>query len=238
VSLIAGDRVLLKNQASTSDKGIWVVAAGAWTRAADLNQSIKAPGAFVFVEEGTVNHDTGWVCTADSTFAININDMPWTQFSGAGEYTWGGGLLATGSTVDVGAGAGIQVNADTIQVANNGITNAMIADGAINLASADVTGTLPITQGGTGGTTAGAARAALGGAGYYNNSATHGAGTSIVITAATHGLRASRGLIVQSQDNATGVVDLPDIAVAASGDVTITYAVSVGANSKLITIIG
>jgi hypothetical protein len=73
---------------------------------------------------------------------------------------------------------------------------------------------------------------------YYNNAATHGAGTTITILQSTHGCRASRGLHVQVQDNTTGNVELPDISVSAGGDVTITYAASVSANTKLVTIIG
>jgi hypothetical protein len=74
--------------------------------------------------------------------------------------------------------------------------------------------------------------------GYYSNNATHGAGTTITITQATHGLRASRGIQVQVQDNATGSVELPDIAVAANGDVTVTYLASLTANTKLVTLVG
>ena len=102
-----------------------------------------------------------------------------------------------------------------------------------------MTGALPLGNGGTGQTSAKAAReSGLLSCGYYSNSATHGAGATITITQATHGLRASRGLQVQVQDNATGAVELPDIAVAANGDVTITYGASVSANTKLITVVG
>jgi hypothetical protein len=195
------------------------------------------PSAYVFVEQGTTNADTGWTCTADQGGTLGTTSVTWTQFTGAAAIIGGAGLLKTGNVLDVGAGAGITVNADTIQVANDGITNAMIADGAINLASADVTGTLPITKGGTGATTAAAARTALGDAGYFS-SATHGAGTNISITAATHGLRATRGLIVQVQLEADGSVLLADVLVAATGDVSVNFGVSQGANTIRITILG
>jgi hypothetical protein len=114
-----------------------------------------------------------------------------------------------------------------------------IANGAVGLASAKVSGTLPLASGGTGQTTAKASReTGLGAAGYYSNGATHAAGTTITITQATHGLRAGRGILVQVQDNATGNVEIPDISVAANGDVTVTYAASVAANSKLVVLIG
>jgi hypothetical protein len=95
-----------------------------------------------------------------------------------------------------------------------------------------------LTKGGTGQTTAKAAReTGLVAAGYYS-SATHGAGTTIAITAATHGLRASRGIQVQVQDEASGAVEIPDVVVAANGDVTVTYGAALVANSKRVTLVG
>jgi hypothetical protein len=237
VTLANGDRVLVKDQSAPAENGIYVVAASP-ARATDADAWAELPAAFTFVEQGTVNADTGWVCTADQGGTLNTTAVTWAQFSGAGAIVSGAGLTKTGSTLDVGAGAGIQVNADSVQVANNGITNAMIADGAVDLATADVVNALPLTKGGTGQTTAKAAReTGLGSVGYYSSS-THGAGTTITITQATHGLRAARGLQVQVQDNATGNVEIPDISVAANGDVTVTFGASVTANSKLVTIIG
>lgn len=237
ITLANGDRVLVKNQAAPAENGIYVVAASP-ARSTDADAWAELPAAFTFVEQGTVNADTGWVCTADQGGTLGTTAVTWAQFNGAGSITAGAGLTLGGSVLDVGAGAGITVNADTIQVANNGITNAMIADGAIDLATADVTNTLPLTKGGTGQTTAKAAReTGLGGAGYYS-SATHGAGTTITITQATHGLRSSRGLIVQVQNESDGAVELPDISVASNGDVTVTYGASVSANSKRVTVIG
>jgi hypothetical protein len=238
IALIANDRILVKDQTTQAQNGIYLVQAAGWTRTADMDLWTEVPSAYTWVEQGTTQADTGWVSTADQGGTLNTTAITWTQFSGAGSIIGGAGLLKTGNTLDVGAGAGITVNADTIQVANNGITNAMIADAAINLASADVTGTLPVANGGTGGANAYNARSLLSAAGYYNNAATHGAGTTITITAGTHGLRLTRALLVQVQDNTTGAVELPDIVVAASGDVTITYAASVSANSKMVTIVG
>jgi Repeat of unknown function (DUF5907) len=238
ISCVAGDRVLIKDQASPVANGIYVVAAGAWTRATDFDNWSEVPGAFVFVEQGTVNADTGWVCTSDAGGVIGTNIVSWTQFSDTGSVTGGAGLTKTGTTLDVGAGAGITVNADSVQVANDGITNAMIADGAVNLAGADVTGTLSLNKGGTGGTNASAARTSLSAAGYYST-ATHGAGTTITVLASAMGvLRATKGLIVQVQDEATGAIEFPDVVVAANGDVTVTYGASVAANSKRITVLG
>lgn len=237
VAVVAGDRILLKNQSDPTQNGIWIAAAGAWSRATDVDTWNELVSAYVWVELGTTQADTGWICTVDQGGTLGTTAVTWTQFSGAAQITAGGGMTKTGNTLDVGSGAGIQVNADTVQVANNGITNAMLADGAVDLATADVTNTLPVTKGGTGGATASAGRTGLVASGYYS-SATHSAGTTITITAATHGLRATRGLIVQCQVEATGAVVIPDVSVAANGDVTVTFAVSQGANTIRTTVIG
>ena len=238
VPVTPGDRVLVKDQTAQPQNGIYIVAAGAWTRAPDANTWTELVSAFTFVETGTINADSGWVSTVDPGGTIDTTAVTFVQFSGAGQVTAGQGLTKTGNILDVGAGAGITVNADSIQVANDGITNAMLANGAVNIATADVTGTLPVANGGTGQTAAKAAReTGIGAAGYYS-SATHGGGPTISIPQATHGLRASRGLMVQVQNEADGAVELPDVVVSASGDVAVTYGASVSANSKRVTVIG
>jgi hypothetical protein len=235
VPLIAGDRVLVKDQSTGSANGLYVVAAGAWTRAPDQDTWTEVPSAYVWVEQGT-QQDTGWVSTADQGGTLNTTAITWVQFSGAGQITAGGGLTKTGNTLDVGAAAGITVAADTVGITTAGVTNAMLA-GAIDVTT-KLTGAVPVANGGTSQTTAKAAReTGLAASGYYS-SATHGAGTAITITQATHLLRASRGLLVQVQDEATGAVEYPDIVVAATGDVTVTYGASVTANSKRVTLIG
>jgi hypothetical protein len=84
VALVVGDRVLVKDQTSASQNGIYVVAAGAWTRAADMDAWTEIPGAYVFVEQGTVQKDIGYVCTSDAGGTLGTNDITWVQFTGAG----------------------------------------------------------------------------------------------------------------------------------------------------------
>jgi hypothetical protein len=242
IALVANDRVLVKDQTTPAQNGIYIVAAGAWTRATDADAWTELPGAYVWAEQGTVNADTGWVCTSDQGGTLGTTNVTWTQFSGAAQINAGAGLTKTGNTVDVGAGAGISVAADSIAVANNGITNAMIADAAVDLSSLDVTGILPPTKGGTGAdasTTPGklTARNNLSAAGVFVQN-THGAGTTISIPQTTHGLKATSALIVQAQIIATGAVVWPDVVVAANGDVTVTFAVSQSASTIQITVIG
>lgn len=118
VALIAGDRVLVKNQTDATQNGIYTVAAGAWTRTADQDEADEFAGAFVFVEEGTTNADSGFVCTTDEAVTIGVTDITWSQFSGAGQITAGAGMTKTGNTLDViaTAGGGIIVNADDLGI--------------------------------------------------------------------------------------------------------------------------
>lgn len=239
IAVAANDRVLLTAQTDPTFNGIWGVSlGGSWGRTLDADAWTELPGAYVWVEEGTTNQDSGWVCTVNAGGTLGTTPITWTQFSGAGQITAGAGLTKTGNTIDVGVGAGLSLAADSISVATNGITNAMIADGAINLASADVTGTLPIAQGGTSATDNRTARTFLQAAGWYGNGGTHAAGTTITILQSTHQLRTGRGILVQVVDAASGNVELADVNINTTGDVTITFGASVAANSKLITLVG
>jgi len=234
----ANDRVLVKNQASQPQNGVYAASAGAWSRVTDMDTWTELPGAFVFVERSTSGQeDTGWICTADQGGTLGTTPVIWAQFSGAGQIIDGIGLLKTGNTLDVRLdNSTIEAPSDILQVKDGGITNAKVV--SID-ATTKLTGAVPIVNGGTGQTTAKAAReTGLAAAGIYHNNATHGAGTTITIAQATHGLRASRAIHVQVQDNATGNVEIPDISVAANGDVTVTYGAAVGANTKLVSLVG
>lgn len=121
VSVIAGDRVLVKDQSSAATNGIYVVAAGAWSRATDADTSAEVTaGMFTFVAEGTANADTGWVLTTNDAITLGTTSLAFAQFSGAGQITAGAGLTKTGSTIDVvTANSGrIVVNADSIDLAS------------------------------------------------------------------------------------------------------------------------
>lgn len=101
VAVAVGDRVLVKNQSTASGNGIYVVAAGAWTRATDADTWAKLVSAFVFVEKGTVGADTGWVSTIDSGGTLGSTAVTFSQFSGAGTYTAGTGLTLTGTQFSI-----------------------------------------------------------------------------------------------------------------------------------------
>jgi len=113
VTLATGNRILIKNQTDQTVNGIYVVAAsGAPSRSTDMDAGSEFPSAYVFVEQGTVNADTGWVCINNSV-TLGSTNIVWAQFSGAGTYTGSDGILLTGSnfTGVVAASGGLAVGA-------------------------------------------------------------------------------------------------------------------------------
>ncbi len=149
ISLSTNDRVLVKDQSTASQNGIYIVGSSP-ARAADLATGANAAGFFTFVEKGTVNADNGFVCTSDSGSAVvGTNNLTIAQFSGAGQITAGDGLDKSGNTlsVDLKSNGGIVIESTEM---------------AVDLGASSITGTLAISDGGTGATSASNARTALG----------------------------------------------------------------------------
>ena len=123
VSLSTSDRVLVKNQTTSSQNGIYVVTtvgSGStnWvlTRATDFDNAAEIGGGdFTFVEQGTSYNNTGWVCV-DKVTTVGTDPIVWEQFSGAGTYTAGNGLTLTGTTFSVNAGTGITTTGGTTNI--------------------------------------------------------------------------------------------------------------------------
>lgn len=153
VTLATGDRVLVKNQSSGAENGIYTVnASGAPTRATDFDSDAEVtPGAFTFVEEGTANADSGWVVTNNGAITVGTTALTFAQFSGAGQITAGNGLTKTGNTLDVvGTADRITANADSIDIASTYTGQTSITTlGTITVGTWDAT-TVAVTAGGTG----------------------------------------------------------------------------------------
>jgi len=133
VTLSTNDRVLVKDQSTASQNGIYVVGSSP-ARADDLAAGADAAGFFTFVEQGTVNADNGFVCTSNKGSAVvGTNNLTIAQFSGAGQITAGDGLDKSGNTlsVDLKANGGLVIESTEI---------------AIDLAASSITGTLPVTK--------------------------------------------------------------------------------------------
>lgn len=116
-SVQANDRILVKDQSSASQNGIYVAAAGAWTRAADADEpSELKTGNYSYVENGTDNANTTFAINTTGTIVIGTTAITWTILAKAGDVVGGNGLTKTGTTIAVGAGNGISVTADAVQV--------------------------------------------------------------------------------------------------------------------------
>jgi len=129
VTLVAGDRVLLKNQSTASENGIYVAVASSGTpaRSDDANASADVTsGMFVWVEEGTSNGDQGYVLTTNNVITLNTTDLTFTQFSGAGQITAGNGLTKSGNTINVVPDdVTLSVTADEIKLKGDVTTTAL-----------------------------------------------------------------------------------------------------------------
>ena len=105
---LAGDRVLVKNQTTSSQNGIYLASASAWTRATDMDVWAEVAGAYTVILNGG-QADTGWVCNASTTGTIGTTAMPWVQFSGSATYY---------------AGTGLTLASNTFSITNTGVTAA------------------------------------------------------------------------------------------------------------------
>ncbi len=133
VSLSTNDRVLVKDQSTASENGIYVVGSSP-ARADDLAAGVDAAGMFAFIEQGTVNADNAFVCTSNKGSAVvGTNNLAFTQFSGAGQITAGDGLDKSANTL-------------SLDLKSNGGLVIESTELALDLAASSITGTLPATK--------------------------------------------------------------------------------------------
>ena len=150
VAVSADERVLVKNQSTASQNGLYLCKASTWARTDDLATGDDASSVFVFVDQGTVNSDNGFVCSTNKGSAVvGTNNLTFVQFSGAGQVVASDGISKSGNTlsVDLKSNGGLVIESSEI---------------AVDLAASSITGTLAVSDGGTGATSASAARTALG----------------------------------------------------------------------------
>jgi len=126
VSVVADDRVLVKSQTDASENGIYVAAAGSWSRSSDMDASDEFSGTAVFVKEGTLGADTAFVCTNDTDVTVGTTDVAFVQFAGNGTVQGGDGIAVTGTSVavDLATTPGLEFSSGKLQAkikANSGI---------------------------------------------------------------------------------------------------------------------
>ncbi len=225
VTLATNDRILIKNQTDATANGIYTVnASGAPTRSTDMNVGSEFPSAYVFVEQGTVNADTGWVCTNNAPVTLGSTNITWTQFSGAGTYTANNGVVlngsvfsfapesgkglqtgASGAAIKLATTSGLNVTSDLAVGAGNGIsvlTNTVAIDSAVVVSK-------------------------------YAVSVGDGSATSYTVT---HNLN-TRDVIVTVYDNSAPYAEvITDVAHATVNTVTIAFSVAPTSNQYRVVV--
>jgi hypothetical protein len=166
VTLVAGDRVLLKDQTAPAENGLylWNGAAVPMTRTTDGAAGQLTTGAAVFVSEGT-NADNGWTLVTNDPITVGTTSLTWTQFTSLGQVTAGAGLTKAGSTISVSKGDGIEVTS------NSGAVNvSLTANGGLQLTGSSPNKTLGVIPD----TTRGIQLGASGGVGIQLNGTSPG----------------------------------------------------------------
>lgn len=243
ITLANGNRILLTDQTTTSENGIWVFngAGSALTRPADAdNAGDLSGGSSVYVEQGTANADSIWAITTDGPITPGTTNHVWTQTSGLGQISAGNGLTKTGNTLNVvGTANRISVAADSVD-----IDAAYVGQTTITTLGTVATGTwnattIGLTKGGTGQTTAPLARDALAEAGYtlvrkYTQTIGDGATTTFNID---HNLNTS-DVKVAVRKVSTGDQWAIDVNVVSVNRVALTFAVAPTASEYAINVQG
>ena len=133
--LVVGERVLVKDQTTALQNGFYKVttvgtASVNWvlTRTVDADEDSEiTPGAFTFVEEGTVGANNGYVCTNVGAITVGTTPISFVQFSGAGQITAGDGLTKSGNTLNVvGTTNRISISADAVDISSSYVGQATI----------------------------------------------------------------------------------------------------------------
>ena len=254
VTLVAGDRVLVKDQSTATENGIYVaVASGAASRSSDANGTADTgelkPGTFTFVEEGAVNSDKGFVVSTNGTITIGSTSIAWTQFSGAGSFTAGDGLSQSGNTINVNVTSNrTAITADAIDISANYVGQSSITTlGTITTGVWNGTD-VAVADGGTGASDATTARTNLGikttGGAVTTSAATlarvaaqgntaHSSGTST--TAVVHNFNTT-DVIVQVYEVATGETVVGDVNRTNADTVTVVLLGNHSANAFRIVV--
>jgi hypothetical protein len=152
VSPTVADRILVKDQTTAAQNGIYVVttvgdgsSAFVLTRATPEDQpSELSGGSFVFVESGTAGGSNGYVFTHTGAPTFGTTALDVSQFSGAGQVIAGEALSKSGNTVNVETdNSSIEVSSDQLRVKALGVTDAMLSG---SISSAKLTDPLYFTD--------------------------------------------------------------------------------------------
>jgi hypothetical protein len=237
VSLSVGNRVLVKDQSTASENGIYVVSASAWSRSSDANTDAEVTaGLFTFVEEGTAHANSGWVLATDNPITVGTTDLSFVQFSGAGQIEAGDGLTKTGNRLDVVGTAGrVSVSANAVDIATG-----YVGQTTITTLGTVTTGTwngtpVAVAYGGTGATDAAGAKTNLSFITRYATDIGDGTSTDIVIT---HNLN-TRDAVIQVREAGSPYEQVNvDVEYTTANTATLRFAAAPTSNSYRAIVMG
>lgn len=237
-----GNRVLVKDQTSATENGIYVVASGAWSRAADADEDFEVTsGLFVFVQKGDVNGDNGYVLVTNDPIELGVTPLEFVQFSGAGQVIAGDGLTKNLNQLDVvGTDHRITVNADSVDIASDYVGQTSITTlGTVTTGTweADI---VEVLYGGTGADNVWDARANLGATTKYSVSNPELTPSSGAVTwTVTHNLETT-DVVVQLRELTSGATIEADMVISSANTVSITWIASgvVSADNYRAVVIG
>jgi len=235
----AGERVAATGQSTGSQDGVYVAAAGAWTRATDLPTGSDAASVAFWVQKGTVNADKAFVCTNDTGSAVVGTDgLTFITFSSGTSYVADEvSLTLTGNTFSIKAlGVTNAEVATAAAIARTKIANGTADHVVINNGSGTLSSeaNLAVTRGGTGSGTAAGARTNLGATGKFAASVGNGSLTTITVN---HAL-GTTDVIVQVFTVSGGAGVITDWVVTDANNVDVTFAVAPTTNQYRVVVIG
>lgn len=245
VTLATGDRILIKDQTTQTENGIYVVAAsGAPTRATDADSTAELNGAAVLVTTGTVNADKAYVQTTDNP-TVDSSNIVWAQFGGGSSYSADGqGIELTGSTFS------IELDGTTLAKSATGLRVGSAAAGA---GLTEASGVLAVNPGSGLEVVSDAVRISTGAAGTgltggggsalavdtsvvarkYSANIGDGAATSIAVT---HSL-GTKDVACQLRRNSDDALVYADIVATSTTQVTVTFAAAPAAAAYRLTVL-
>lgn len=236
---LAGDRVLVKNQTTAADNGIYIASATAWSRSSDMDAWIEFVGAICFVSYGSVQMGSAWYCSAQPGGTLGVTANNWSNFSVAAVYTAGTGLTLAAyqfSITNTGVTANTYGSASAVPViivnAQGQITSATTTTIAISNAQVSGLGTMStqnasgvaITGGTIDGTTIGGVTA-----GAVTATTFTGAGTGLTGTATSLSIGGTAALATSLAGGAAGSLPYQ------SGANTTTF-LAAGTNGQVLTL--
>ena len=144
---LSGDRVLVKNQTNQANNGIYVAAAGAWSRSPDANTYASLVSAFVFIQNGSTQQNSGWACTISAGGTLGVTPITWSQLASATAYFAGTGLTLSGYTFSITAvgTAGTYGSASSVPVfvTNSSGQVTSVTNTSISIAPSQINATIP-----------------------------------------------------------------------------------------------